>query len=217
MIVKTEGLVLKQVNFSENSLILKIFTREYGLLSFLIKGAKSGKNKSYGILRPMSFLNLVFYLKENKNLCSLKEYQLVFAPDSKNFGMYKTAIAFFMTEVVQYSLTEENEKDISKYDFIRNSFDVLAQSNDISSGFYLSFFAQYAYFLGIDINTDVFQNEEIRNFIDLLKSNENYSLKLNLSLLDRKNIFKEILGYYQYHLPHFKAIHSIEILEKVFA
>ena len=66
MIVKTEGLVLKQINFSENSLILKIFTREYGLLSFMIKGAKSGKNKSYGILRPMSFLNVVFYFKENK-------------------------------------------------------------------------------------------------------------------------------------------------------
>lgn len=217
MIVKTEGLVLKQVNFSENSLILKIFTREYGLLSFMVKGAKSGKNKSYGVLRPMSFLNIVFYLKENKNLCSLKEYQLVFTPDSKNFGMYKTAIAFFITEVVQYSLTEENEKDELKYDFIKYSFEVLNNSQEVSSDFYLSFFAQYAFFLGIDINTDVFASEEIRNFIEMLKSNQKYDLKINLSLLDRKNIFKEILGYYQYHLPHFKAIHSIEILEKVFA
>lgn len=43
-LIKVEGLVVNEQNYSESSKILKIFTRDYGLISVLSKGCKKPKS-----------------------------------------------------------------------------------------------------------------------------------------------------------------------------
>ncbi|HRB69903.1 MAG TPA: DNA repair protein RecO, partial [Chitinophagales bacterium] len=79
MLDKTEGIVLKTTKYSESSLIVKIFTKKHGLLSFMVQGVRSSKNKQKGnILQPLNCLNLEIYLKEQRNLNKLKEYSTQF-------------------------------------------------------------------------------------------------------------------------------------------
>ena len=40
-----EALILSSINYSETSLILKVFTKKYGIQKGLVKGAKSKKKK----------------------------------------------------------------------------------------------------------------------------------------------------------------------------
>jgi DNA repair protein RecO (recombination protein O) len=55
MLVSTEGIVLRQFPFSDTSIIVKIFTRDYGLVGFIVKGAKSKKKRQSPTIQTSQF------------------------------------------------------------------------------------------------------------------------------------------------------------------
>ena len=73
MIYKTRGIVLRTVDYSDTSLIAKIYTEQFGIQSYLIKGAHR-KNASIkaNLFQPLALLELVVYKKEKKQLQVLK-------------------------------------------------------------------------------------------------------------------------------------------------
>ena len=48
-LVKTEGIVLGETNYSESSKILKVLTKEYGMISIMSKGCRNLKSKLRGV------------------------------------------------------------------------------------------------------------------------------------------------------------------------
>ena len=48
-IVKTEGIIVGETNYSESSKILKILTKDYGLISVMSKGCRNIKSKLRGV------------------------------------------------------------------------------------------------------------------------------------------------------------------------
>lgn len=216
MLYKTEGIVLRQYSYSETSLIVKIFTKEFGLLSFIVKGAKSNsKNSKAGILRPMNQLSLTIYYNETKSLLTLKEVQLLFAPDSKFFGIQKSAIGMFITEVLIQTITEEKEKDELKYNFIFYTFEKL-KNHAIGNTFYLTFFIQYLHYLGISPSLLELSKESHLHDINLLEKLLNGET-ISILKIQRQQLFKAIELQYSQNISNFKKIKSIEILETVFS
>ena len=76
MIVETEAVVLQVRKFSDTSKIVVIFSKEYGKISILAKGAFSAKSKFGGALEPLSYVNISFY-KKNTDLHLLKSIELI--------------------------------------------------------------------------------------------------------------------------------------------
>ena len=68
MIVKTDAIVLKSMRFRETSKIVTFYTRRYGKIAAVAKGARETKNKFGAALEPMTGVNLVFYKKEQRDL-----------------------------------------------------------------------------------------------------------------------------------------------------
>ncbi len=64
-IVKTEGIVLGETNYSESSKILRVFTKDYGLISIMSKGCRNLKSKLRGISSKMTYADFCIYYKEN--------------------------------------------------------------------------------------------------------------------------------------------------------
>lgn len=64
-IVKTEGIVIGETNYSESSKILKVLTKDYGLVSIMSKGCRNLKSKLRGVSSKLVFANFQFYYKEN--------------------------------------------------------------------------------------------------------------------------------------------------------
>ncbi len=73
MVVKTEAVVLKTVKYGDTSKIISVFTREYGKLSLIAKGARTSRSKFVSILNPMSCIQAVFYLKESRDIHLLSD------------------------------------------------------------------------------------------------------------------------------------------------
>lgn len=64
--LKSPGLVLKKTAFSETSLILKVFTRDSGLVTLIAKGAKRPHSKFRGVL-DFFVLNEFLYSDRSKS------------------------------------------------------------------------------------------------------------------------------------------------------
>ncbi len=58
--IKDTGFLLRKIPYSESSLILKAYTREHGLVSFMAKGAKRQNSKLHGLLEPVIHLQFLF-------------------------------------------------------------------------------------------------------------------------------------------------------------
>lgn len=73
MIVKTEAIVLRSVNYGETSQIVTLYTRAMGTVAVIAKGARSQKSRFGSALQLMSHVQVVFYFKNSRNVHTLSE------------------------------------------------------------------------------------------------------------------------------------------------
>ena len=64
-IEKVEGLVIGETNYSESSKILKVFTKEYGIISVMSKGCRNLKSKLRGISNKLVYANFQISYKKD--------------------------------------------------------------------------------------------------------------------------------------------------------
>jgi DNA repair protein RecO (recombination protein O) len=73
---QTEAIVIKSFNLSEADRIVVLFTREFGLIRGVAKGAKRLQSKFGSTLEPFSTVNLTFFQKEERELVSIQSVEL---------------------------------------------------------------------------------------------------------------------------------------------
>ena len=87
MIKKTGGIVLGSIKYKDTSLIVKIFTRELGLKSYLINGVRvQGKGSKSALYQPLTLLDLVVYDKENASLQRISDAKIEIPQQTKIVG-----------------------------------------------------------------------------------------------------------------------------------
>lgn len=72
----TEALVLKSYNLSEADRIVVFFTRQFGVVRGVAKGAKRLRSRFGSTLEPFSTVNLTFFQKEDRELVSIQNVEL---------------------------------------------------------------------------------------------------------------------------------------------
>lgn len=233
MLIKTEGIILKTIKYRETSLIVKAYTASHGLLSFIINGVRTAKNTNKAVLfQPLNFLDLIVYYKENKGLLHLKEYNFNFLYQDIPFNIIKSSIAIFMLEMLEHTLSEEEENE-ELYDFIKNAFVRLDLGDNRVANFHLDFLIDLMYFKGIqpqgkhsektpffNIKEGEFTNEVnsfgylsgiiASNFSSLL-----YKEELILTKTERKQLLDVLIQYYSTHIDNFRKVNSLDVLESV--
>lgn len=75
--LKSPGLILKKTPFSDSSLILKVYTRESGLITMIAKGAKRAKSKYHGLLDFFTLDQFVYPAKSKSEIHTLLEAGLI--------------------------------------------------------------------------------------------------------------------------------------------
>lgn len=66
--------ILQHRPFRETSLLLEVFTRDYGVISVLAKGVRKEKSRSAGLLLPFSLLHLSYLDKNELKVLTHVEY-----------------------------------------------------------------------------------------------------------------------------------------------
>jgi DNA repair protein RecO (recombination protein O) len=148
MLVTTEGIVLHYIKYGESSVIVTIFTRDFGRQSYMVNAARSRKsqNKS-NLLQPLFLVDLVAYQKPTHELHRIKELKSNQVYQNIPFNITKSSLVIFIAEVLYKSINEQ-ESYPEMYDFIKNSllyFDLMETG---SSNFHLWFLFRLTEYLG---------------------------------------------------------------------
>ncbi len=237
MQAKTEAIVLKTFKYSETSIIAKIYTQEFGLLSFMVQGVRKKKSKfSASLFQPLQILNLEINYKTKSSLHNIKDISLSEGIQSIHSNIIKSSIAFFLAELVSKTVREEEEND-NLFQFMHNSIVFLEAADDSAiSNFHLIFLIGLSRYLGFyPNNSDMpyfntltgnfefaknnqycFSDIESNILKQLLVLNYSNSQELNINKEYRQSMLVGLLKFYHIQLPEMGEIKSLDVLKTVF-
>ena len=108
-IVKTEAVVLRSIDFHETSKIVTFYTRQYGKIAGIVKGARRPKNKYGSSLEPMSYVSLVFYKKEGRDVQTVSNCDVMKPFRYLYEDIDKMAIGMAIIELMNIVIHEREE------------------------------------------------------------------------------------------------------------
>jgi DNA repair protein RecO (recombination protein O) len=149
MIVKTKGIVLQTIKYSDNSLIVKMFTRKNGTVSFIIKNAFSKNCKQHvSFFLPLTILYIVYNESFTEKLTFLKEVSIAHPFHAIQLDIKKNSILLFYHELLLKLLQQANAPDVALFDFLIEHLLELETIFELSADFHIVFLVQLIQQLG---------------------------------------------------------------------
>ena len=99
-IVTTRCVVLQVHRYSDTSKILRLLTRTHGSLSVIARGALRPRNRLSGLLEPFVEGRATFYLKRNRDLHTLSDFELIRERQALGLDMMRFAGASVLCELI---------------------------------------------------------------------------------------------------------------------
>lgn len=100
MLIKSRAIVLHRFPYSDSSWIVKVFTEECGIVSFIVKGGKRKESPFKGALDPLALSEVVFRQNPNTELQFIKEASLIDWRYNLRTDMLSQAKAQVMAEMI---------------------------------------------------------------------------------------------------------------------
>ncbi|MFT5370179.1 MAG: DNA repair protein RecO (recombination protein O) [Candidatus Latescibacterota bacterium] len=110
VIVQTEGLILRSFRMSESSKVVVVYTRDLGKVRLVAKGARRPKSKFGASLEPLTWGRYVFYKRENRELQTLSEGDIVYPFEAVKQHYGRLAAGYVVCEVLDH-MTEDEDRN----------------------------------------------------------------------------------------------------------
>lgn len=240
MLTKTKAIVIKTIDYSENSVILKCFTEQYGLQSYLINGVKNKKGAiKPSHLMPLNLLELDVYHQLNKNLQRIKELKCQPILNNIHYDLLKSSIGIFMGEVLNKTIQAENQADKNLFEFLFTVIQYLDLTQQSLSNFPVYFMLQLSQYLGFnpklnyselnnsfDLEEGVFKPSLFGDikvvephlaeyWFDLCKVNFDSFSQIEINKTHRNELLNHVMLYYKIHIEGFNELKSNKVLVEV--
>jgi DNA repair protein RecO (recombination protein O) len=240
MLTKTKAIVIKTIDYSENSVILKCFTEQFGLQSYLINGVKNKKGAiKPSHLLPLNLLELDVYHQLNKNLQRIKELKCQPILNNIHYDLLKSSIGIFMGEILNKTIQAENQADKNLFDFLYTIIQYLDLTQQSLANFPIYFMLQLSQYLGFnpklnysEIN-DSFDLEEgvfkpslfgdikvvesnlSSQWFELCKVNLDSFSQIEINKSQRHELLDHVMLYFKIHMEGFNELKSNKVLVEV--
>ncbi len=112
MICRTEGLVLRGYRMSESSKVVVIYTRESGKLRLVAKGARRPKSKFGASLEPITWGAYLFYRRENRELQTLTEGDILHPFDGIKQAYRRMVHASVVCDLLDHMTADEDRNPL---------------------------------------------------------------------------------------------------------
>lgn len=146
-ILKTEAIVLKGWNYSETSKILLLYTRDFGKVRIIAKGARDLKSKFKGCLEPLTHLSIVYYHKSTRDLQLLSHADLIDAHRHIIGNVSKTALGLSVAELLNRGIVgEESTPDL--FELFRQVLEAINRESGFIEGLLWYFESHFITMMG---------------------------------------------------------------------
>ncbi|MEJ1221295.1 DNA repair protein RecO [Sediminicola sp. 1XM1-17] len=239
MQVTTKAIVLSGLKYGDTSLIVRAFTEQSGLKTYLLKGvlaSKKGKIKS-AYFQPLMQLEVVAYHKNKGTMERISEVRVNYHYESLHTNITKNAMTLFLAEMLANSIFEEEENQ-ELYQFIEASLQWLDTHDEISNFHlyfllrltkYFGFFPQmgstdapyfnllageFVYSTSLD---PILYGENLKFFKMFLGINFDELHTVKMKKVNRQELLKSLILYFELHLQGFRKPKSLAVLNEVFS
>ena len=167
-----EGFLISKNKYSENSLIVEIFTKNYGKVSGIIFGGTSRKIKNYLQLGNQLYVN---YSSKTENKIGNFKIEILKAYTPVFFDNYRKLLCIFSAFQLIKILTAESQKNLKIYSLIKNFYTFLEKENWIKN--YIFWELELFKIIGYDLELKnlvkkEFINNEVKYFVKSTKENK---------------------------------------------
>ena len=243
MLATTPAFVLKTTNYSETSVIAKVYTRQWGLQSVMIKGVRNAKSRNkQNLLQPLSYVDISMYRNEKKQIQFVKEMRPYKQWKDTPFNYEKTAITFFIDELL-YKTIREEATDEQMFDFIDESLTTLDNNDKSLADFPIRFlikasekfgfspldnFSAQKRFFNLAEGRFVAQPDPALNYPEAILGEEPslllhnylamgdiYKSEISTTKPQRNALFGALLEYYKIHFNQLHDFKSHAILHEI--
>ena len=236
---KIRGFVLQNIRYGETSLVVRMYTLNNGLQSYMVKGVrgKASSNRA-ALFQPMTFLSFVQYGKPSANgLLFLKDVELDYVYQSIPFVMNKSAILIYLSELLSRTLTQQERND-GLYGFVSQSVHWLDLVESGYANFPLFFTLELSRFLGFypqanyhtrayfdmmegcfvgskPVHPYCFEQAESAVLSRLLNCGIDSLPSMVMTGVQRNVLLDGVLTFMRLHAPVLKGLQSHEVLKEV--
>ena len=235
--------MLHSLKYGESRLIVDMFTREHGRLSFGVNIPKTGRariKKQY--FQPLTLLNIDAEVRQQQEVQKLKDATMLSPASSLLTTPSKLAIALFVAEFLYHALKDE-QCNTQLFDYIRSSIEWLDSREDRYANFHLVFLMHLSRFLGFFPNLsgkdetgrgmyfdlrgaafcpdapphhDYLMPEEAGRIALMMRMDYGTMHLFRLSRAERNRTLEIIETYYRLHLPSLPELRSLPVLRELF-
>lgn len=143
--ISTEGIVLSELKYKEKSKIIRVFTKDYGKISVMARGALGSKSPLVSVTQMFSLNN--YDLFKGRSFYYIDHAQII----SSNFNIRndydKLIMSSFILELIDRTFMD-NEVNEKVFLLVKKTINLIASSNEDIMPLVLAFEIKYISFLG---------------------------------------------------------------------
>ena len=229
-----KAIVLSKIKYRDNDLIVKCYTENRGVVSYLVKSAFKKKN-TIAYYQLLTQLHIEENYRNNQTLHYITEVKLNNTYSTLHSNVLKSAVVLFLAEVLS-SILKEEEENQALFEYIETALQWLDNENQFAN-FHILFLLKITKHLGFypeqpkdnnsvfNLETGLFESEiykfsltETNNDIlkQLLGMKFDALNVLKLNSKQRQSFLNDLLLYFELHLGNFRKPKSLLVLNQVF-
>jgi DNA repair protein RecO (recombination protein O) len=234
---KTNGIILQSTKFQDKKNILKIYTLQQGVQSYVVNvgHSKKSKIKSAHVI-ALNQIEFIEQIKKTRSIQLISDIHVSYVYQNLFTNPLKNTVAIFLNEVLLKALREQPENS-ELYQFIVKSLIVFDDQHYEATNFHMHFLIELSKYLGFYPNNNYTQQNCLFDmqegiFISQTPGHLYYAdseLSFYLSELlnmksdficnakTRSELLHLIITLYRLHIPNFGEIKSIQVLKEILA
>lgn len=232
MIVSTSAVILKRFPYGDTSIIARCFTKEYGKISVIARGARTKKSTKSAHLQPLSYLDLMFYYKPNRDLHTVSKTNFAERWPKIQEDMKKISYGMAILELTDKTLIIEDPHANLFEELIHVLRMVDTQPHRLNMVFWY-YQLKLLEYLGFrpDLEADAFiqstssglaKSDNALKIVTYLQSADisesNFIKEIESFLLppnDRKAISKYITAHFRIHFEDFGELKALKVMRQI--
>ncbi|MEM7371537.1 MAG: DNA repair protein RecO [Bacteroidota bacterium] len=242
MICKTEAIVLRTLKHQESNVISTLYTKEFGLRSFIIKGYRSTRSRrKHSYFQPLSIIDIVFVDQANRDLQKISESKAAIILEDIQTHPVKLSLGLALLEIFTDTV-KEVEPNLPMYDCLYTTITGIDQAPNRLIHLFIWFLLHHtkhlgffphdksgsASFVNFDIPKGVFHavpNDGnpianlLRRFVyctaDLLPDPHSCQ-QLIFDSNTKRHLIKTLFDYYRVHIHGFRYPQTMKVFAEVF-
>lgn len=151
-----QGVVLATIKYSDKHNIVRIYTRQCGLMAFAVpQGKTPAARQRNALLMPLSLVDAQARIMPGRELASLRDLRRNGALSSIYADPVKSAIAMYVCELLTHAI-QEHEQNQPLYDYIEKCVMILDSLKQGLANFHICFTYHLGILIGIQPDTSTY-------------------------------------------------------------